>query len=382
MELNIKDLKNLLSKINLAVEKSKLNPMSGWIELEAQSENNSITFKVSNRDYYLSVSMDCKTGADLHVTVVAETFIPLISKLDDDTINVYEKLNTLIVETQTSSYTFPLIKELGKTKCIETIKFENNGEIINNLVGEDLASVAKVNSNGLINTLFSKDIQQYIYVDNIGALTFTENIYVNNFNNYYSDSFKFLLTYTQAKLLDIFDNCTEDITLYYEHFPTFNTEQTISNKLMFKTNSITLILITQDKNIVDKFPSIKIRDLVNTENTTHVLLDKKVLDKALSRLMIFDKKFDITVMDYSKLIFKENLLELISIKNKNIEKIPYISSENVIEHEVIIRFADLVKQLRVLDSRAIDISYGNRPAIVINNTNGIMQVIPEIQLRG
>ena len=104
--------------------------------------------------------------------------------------------------------------------------------------------------------------------------------------------------------------------------------------------------------------------------------DKKALDKALARLMVFDKKVDITVLDYSKLVFKENELELISIKNNNFEKIPYISSTNAFNHESIIRFADLVKQLKAINSKEVDISYGDRPAIILNSD--IYQVIPEI----
>jgi D-lyxose ketol-isomerase len=141
-----------------------------------------------------------------------------------------------------------------------------------------------------------------------------------------------------------------------------------------------LILTTQDQNKVDKFPSIKLRALAENIEQTHVVIDKKQLDKALARLMVFDKKFDITVMDYSKIVFKDNEMELVSIKNKNFEKIPYISSQNVVNHESIIRFADLVKQLRAIVSKDIDISFGSRPAIVLNSN--IKQVIPEIRLKG
>ena len=96
--------------------------------------------------------------------------------------------------------------------------------------------------------------------------------------------------------------------------------------------------------------------------------------------MVFDKKFDITVMDYSKIVFHENELELISVKNKNFEKIQYINSQNAIEHESIIRFADLIKQLKAITSKELNISYGSRPAIVINSE--IKQIIPEIRLKG
>ena len=380
MKLDIKDLKNLVSKLNLAIEKSKVNPKSGWIELEA--DNESVNFKVSNYDYYLEVSVLANEFIPdedkFHVTILADTFIPLVSKLDVNEVNVYEKLNSLIVETDNSSYTFPVIKELGKTKCLDVIEFNptDGGFQIDS---RDLESIANVNANGIADSIITKDIQQFIYVDNVGALTFTENIYVNDFKHPTSGEFKFLLNVTQAKLLNIFKG--ENIVLLdIEQEETYDTCQTLSNKISLSNDKIRLVMVTQQQDIVDKFPSIRLRALAENDENTHIVVDKKLLDKALTRLMVFDKKFDITVMDYSKLVFKENELELVSIKNKNFEKIPYISSQNVVEHESVIRFADLVKQLKAVTSKEIDISYGSRPAIVINSN--VKQVIPEIHVRG
>ena len=107
-----------------------------------------------------------------------------------------------------------------------------------------------------------------------------------------------------------------------------------------------------------------------------MIIDRKTLDKALARLMVFDKKFDILVLDYSKIVFKENELELVSVKNKNFEIIPYVSSQNVVEKTSIIRFADLVKQLKVCNSKEVDISYNQRPVLIINNGD-VKQIIPE-----
>lgn len=379
MKLNIKDLKNLTSKLNLAIEKSKINPKASWIELE--TDNESINFKVSNYDYYLEVSILANEYIDdadkFHVTILADTFIPLVSKLETDEINMYERMNSLIIETNNSSYTFPIIKELGKTKCIDVIDFSATSDSYN-VDSKDLESIANANAVGIADSIITRDIQQFIYVDNKGALTFTENIYVNDFQVPIDGEFKFLLNVTQAKLLNIFKG-ESNVSLEFEQESIYDTCQTLSNKLCLSNERIKLILITQNQDIVDKFPSVRIRTLVENDENTHIVLDKKTLDKALTRLMIFDKKFDITVMDYSKLVFKQDELELVSIKNKNYEKIPYINSQNVIEHESIIRFADLVKQLKAVNSKEIDISYGSRPAIVINSN--VKQVIPEIKVR-
>ena len=380
MKLDIKELKNLVTKLNLAIEKSKINPKASWIELE--TDNESINFKVSNYDYYLEVSLKAneyiEDSDNFHVTILAETFIPLISKLEVDEINIYERLNSLILETDKSLYTFPIIKELGKTKCLDVIEFVPTSDTYE-LSSKDLESIANVNANGIADSIITKEIQQFVYVDNIGALTFTENIYVNDFKSPSIGEFKFLLNVTQAKLLNVFKG-NSIVSLEFEQEPVYNTCQTNSNKICLYNDVIKLIMVTQPQDVVDKFPSIRLRALAENVENTHIVLDKKLLDKALTRLMVFDKKFDITVMDYSKLVFKQNELELVSIKNKNFEKIPYVSSQNVVEHESIIRFADLVKQLRAVSSKEIDISYGSRPAIVINSN--IKQVIPEIMVRG
>lgn len=379
MKVNIKDLKELIGKLNLAVEKSKLNPKSGWIEL--LFVNNELCFKVSNFDYYLEAVVPVsseETMDELHATVLAETFIPLVSKLDVESVNLYERLNSLILETDQSSYTFPIIKELGKVKNIDEIKFNQNVEDVVTISGENLNSVATINTKGLVDAMFSQEVQQFIYVDNLGALTFTENMYVNDFNTPADKEFKLLLNLTQAKLLQIFDGAKE-VTLKFEKLPTFSSVQTTTNKVCMETSGVKLILICQNQDMTDKFPSIKLRALGANEEHTHVVVDKKLLDRALARLMVFDKKFDITIMDYSKLVFKLDHLELVSIKNKNFEIIPYLKSENAIEHESIIRFADLTTQLKAVTSKEIDISYGSRPAISINGN--IKQLIPEIRVR-
>lgn len=377
MRFNVSDLKVLASKLSQAVEDSKLNPKSGWVELEADLDG--VIFKVSNLDYYLEAKLKADLVSDnndtFHATVLANTFIPLVSKLEEDFVDITEELNSLILRTEKSSYNFPIIKELGVTKALDKISFKATSNTIK-IDGNDLASVAVINTKNIAGSITVKDYQQYIYVDNIGGITFTENTYVNNFKTPIDDTFKFLLTVNQAQLLTIFKG-TDNLNLEIEQKPTFSDlGSTNTNKVKLYNDNITLIIITQEQNIVDQFPSIRLRALAENNLETHVIIDRKTLDKALSRLMIFDKKFDILVLDYSKIVFKENELELVSVKNKNFEIIPYVSSQNVVEKTSIIRFADLVKQLKVCNSKEVDISYNQRPVLIINNGD-VKQIIPE-----
>lgn len=376
MKFSIAELKNLMSKLSLAVEKSNINPKSGWIELEANTE--SVVCKVSNLDYYMEATLLAEEYINeedtFHVTVMAETFIPLVSKLEEDYVDITEHLNMLMLTTAKSSYTFPIIKELGRVKCLDTIPFEATSSAIP-FSAKALVSVANINTKGAVGAIMVKALQQFIYVDNIGGITFNENIYVNNFSEPGTDQFKMLLTISQAQLLNVFKG-EENVEIELEQKPAFGSQPTLSNKIKISSNNITLILLTQNQEDVERFPSIRLRALAENTTDTHVVIDKKILDKALARLMVFDKKFGIEVLDYSKLVFHEDELELVSVKNKNFEKIPYVSSQNVFEHTAVVRFADLVKQLKAISSKEVDISYGQRPVLVFNSD--IKQVIPEI----
>lgn len=375
MKINIKDLKDLMSRVNLAIEKSKINPKAGWIEIEALT-NSKLLFKVSNFDYYLEALIDfsSETEESFHATVSADTFVPLVSKLDEDFVEIEEKFNCIVFKTSTSEYTFPVIKEMGKVKAVDSIKFNRSGCHRVTISSEDIVSIAEVNVKGLVDFIYSNDIQQYIYVDEIGAITFTEHIYLNSFKDVSAEEpFKILLNSTQAKLLKVFKSC-EEVSILFEKSSSYES----SKKVQFvdDTNSLTLTMIIQSDKLTEKFPSLKLRSLATNASETKVTVDKKTLEKALNRLMVFDKKFDVTVLNYSKIEFKDNQMQLTSVINKNYEIVPYISSENTFERNFVIRFADLVKQVKAINSRTIDISYGKSPVISIDCN--IKMLIPEI----
>ena len=379
MRVNISGLKTIVEKLNLAVEKSTLNPKAGWIEMVEQ-DSGELLVLVGNFDYYVESSVKCVESSDgdkMHITVSADTFIPLVSKLDDGFADFRNTKNAMIVSTENGEYTFPLIKEAGKAKSIDKISF-NDGDAKECIVSsDDISSISSVNAKGLVDSTFRSEIQQYIYVDEVGAITFTENIYINDFlcedNN---GEFRFLLNGTQAKLMKIFEKSGNVSVRVID-----SSDPNSPTKVKFSSEkdglSISLILSTQPKSIVDKFPSIKLRKLSSAVSNTHAVIDKKSIDKALQRLMVFDKKFGADVMNYSKLVFGENEVTLVSIKNNNRETVKYISGKNTIEHESIIRFADLINQLKAVQGKDLDISYGDSPAITINSYR-LKQLIPEI----
>lgn len=369
------DLKQTISKINIGVEKNVLNPYSGLIELETTG-NNVVTMKVSSVDYYMESIVPGVADCDdcyIHATVNADTFIGIVSKLDSKEIEAQIDNNALVFSTKSNQYVFPLIKTDGDLVTVERLELNADNIITGTIDCSSLVSVAEANAQGLVDATFKQEVQQFIYMDCGGALTYTNNIYINDFSVNSSGPFGILLNGAQAKLLRVFDKA-ENINLFIESF----TDRTKNIRVKFESENpkVSLVLVTQNAEMVEKFPSSKIRELSTNINGVHAYISKSKLEKALNRLMVFDKKFGMDVMNYSKFIFGEHEVKLVSIKNHNFEIVPYEIEANTVEHEAIIRFADMLNQLKAIETQNIDISYGNGKAIIINSD--IKQIIPEL----
>ena len=378
LDIKLKEIKDILSKIAVGIDKSDINPSAGYIEI--QTDNGVMSIKVANNDYFLISPINVDSDESIHATILADKFINIISKLSKETISLGSDDNALTLKTNTSQYVFPIVKKNGAVATINEFAYDDaeyTNHVVNVMNGNDLASIAESNAQGLVEATFTKEIQQFIYVDNVGALTFTDNIYINNFDTPYDNEFKILLNATQSRLLKIFDGAKEVTVDIY-----FSNDDFKNVVVKMKSNDMSLSLLTQSTNKIAMFPDEKIRNLSLGDINRHAIINKSDFDKALSRLMVFDKKFDKAILDYSKLVFKSNHVELISVKNHNYEIVAYSSSENIDNdnsYEAIIRFGDLVNQLKAVTTPNVDISFGNGKAIVINSD--IKQIVPEIKAK-
>lgn len=380
IKIKTKELKDILSKLNVAIEKNVFNPQSGWVQIKI-GKDGEVELKVSNFDYYVKSSFNTENTEEEEIiaTVEAGTFIPLVAKLSNEYTKIYRDDKSLILETENNLYTFPLQINLttGEVADITEIHFDCSNYSSSTLSGEEVVSIATITAKGINDNSSCKKIyQHFVYVDNFGAEAFMDNIYVNEFKcneeEFKELGFKILLSKTQSKILSIFDG-VDEINIKVED--TDNDEA--KRRVEFSADNIVVVFITQPMSIVKQFPSEKLRNIAKETSKTHVTIDREELNKALARLMVFDKKFGANVLDYSKIEWGKDSCKLVSVKSKNYEIIPYIKKEGTYEHESIIRFADLVEQLKAFTSKEIDMSYGESPVIVIN-AEELKQLIPEI----
>ena len=158
MKVDICELKNIVEKMNMAVEKSAINPRAGLVEM-IENNDGILSIYVGNFDYFLESSVKCADGENtgMHATVNSDTFIPLVAKLDDGIAEFACTKNVLTISTSNSEYTFPLVKEAGVAKSVDKIYFDEKGLDANVVSGNDLSSIASINAKGLIDSLFSRE---------------------------------------------------------------------------------------------------------------------------------------------------------------------------------------------------------------------------------
>ena len=120
-------------------------------------------------------------------------------------------------------------------------------------------------------------------------------------------------------------------------------------------------------------------DLSTSIKDIHVIINKSKLEKALNRLLVFDKK-NSPVRDKSQFVFGTDGVTLVSRKHHNKEVVDYDKQTNAEEYTATIYFSDMMNQLKAITTPTVDISYGNGKTVILNSN--IKQLIPELRVVG
>lgn len=349
--MEIKELVNICKKIQMV--RSNNNDV---LNLISDKEKLIITYGTNE----FSLQLNTASIGEFEVTVSAEQFIKLMASLKDEA-EFEETPPALIVKTKTGRFTLPQIKEKGYPVKVPVIK----GDGVRSRYNIDplqYTTIATKNVLGYMGAIITKDIQNFIYLDNQGAITFTESIYLNEFETI-GDPFKLLLNINIAsflKLLDVYKEATMEIS--NNHIITITTRDF---KFAFRN---------QNESLIERFPYLKMRDFIGAEEISFIEINKKVIENAIKRLAIFDKKDDLQSLENSMVIFTQQGMKLESQKTKNYEIIPYLSTDNLIEKEFCIRFIDLARHIKSIDTPSIRVGYGIRPCLLLYTD--LIQVIP------
>jgi hypothetical protein len=363
MILKTKEFKKVCSIILTAVDNGGANV------LELLTTGNILTLNVTNQEYYISVKFPLEQAETLHATIKAALFLKLISQTTTENIELRTTDKNLLVKAN-GDYKIPLVFENDSLLVLSKIEIKNP-TIDMSIDGNILDSILNINSEELIKTnKIVKPVQNLYYLDNEGAITFTDGACVNNF--ILPKQVKVLLSSKLVKLFKLFKDEQVKFVLGYDEG--FNS--TILTKVMFETSTIQLTAITpSDDVLLTEVPVKAIRDLANQQFDYSLVLNKDGLSQVLTRLLVFaDKnnflslvgKFEATVDGLSITDSKDNV-EI--IKTENGSKIETTYSFNL-------SLLDLKNILDTCTEEFITMNFGNKKAIVVARSN-IKYVMPE-----
>ena len=375
MILRIESLQEACKNILAAVDNNELSAITETLELI--TKGNFLYINVTNREYFAQVKIDINDEIDFHATVNATLFLKLISQVTTDTVEIDIK-DTYITVKANGTYKIPLIFDGEKLLELPEIKIENPTNQFN-IPSSILKSILNYNSKELLKGTISKPVQKLYYVDDHGAITFTNGACVNSFT--LEQPIKLLFNNRLVKLFKLFNDENVKFTLGFDSI----SEDIIQTKVRFESSSIVLTAILScDDSLLMSVPVAAIRGRAHGEYPYSVNVNKYDILQTINRLLLFNSvggSNKEVIKPYSTFEFGKDSVTIYDINKENKEIVNYNNS--IVEcEEGYTAILDLIELKMTLENCAeqyLNIHFGDHTAMVITRGQ-IANVVPECRL--
>lgn len=361
MILKRDEIKDVCSKILLAVDSSELSAITETLELIVKE--NILYLNVTNREYFVMVKIPVEVNTNFHATVNATLFLKLISQITTEDVELNVEDRCLVVKAN-GVYKLPLIYDNGELLKLPEINIENVTNEFS-MGSQILHDILNYNSKELSKKLFLKLVQKYYYVDECGCITFTTGACVNNFT--LPQPVKLLFNQKIVKLFKLFDG-EISFTMGHNLFGGDVTQTVVK----FENDKITLTaIISCDDTLINSVPVNVIRNMATDEYRYSVVLNKDEMLQSINRLLLFSSSGTFGKFDFTT----DGLI--MSFGNSSKENVKYCNDTSMSEdYCAVIDLNDLKLVLENCAESHFTINFGNSRSIVIVRNN-IYNVIPE-----
>jgi len=338
--------------------------------LELKSTQGKLFLSVTNREYFVTVSLDINTDEEIHAVISASLFLQLVSKITTDSIELVIKDNALVVKGN-GSYKFPLIFDgdaLLELPRITIDEVTSTFAISNDI----LQDILRYNTKELQKSGIRKPVQKMFYIDEFGAITFASGACINNFS--LETPVKLLLSEKLVKLFKLFTTETVSLSVGFNLISGSITQ----TRIKLKNDSVELTAITNNEDsLIDSVPVKAIRGLATTSYPHKVIFNKQAMLDALGRLSIFSKKDVVTL--YTYLEFSDSELKVYDTRKDNFETIQLEQSNVEEPYMCILNMNDFKITLESQKEEFVTMRFGNHKAVSVEKTK-IINLLPECKL--
>lgn len=364
MIVKTKDFKEACQTILYAIDNKDVSLFTETLELV--TNGNILNLNVTNRSYFATVKFILDKTEKFQAPVNAKTFLSLISKITTETIELLVKGNSLVVKAN-GEYTLPLIYNNDKLLTLPPIDM---GTITNEMSinSNILLSILFHNSKELQRGVANKTVQNYYYIDQNGAITFTSGACVNTFT--LEKPIKMLLTDKVVKLFKLFKS---DNKVGFRMGQKAISDDSTITIVEFKTDKVTLTAKLGDSGLISGVPVTSIRGMANRTFTYNLTLDRNELLQAINRIMIFNDESK----TYGKIEVKDNVFTLRNYRGGSVESINTTNKFKG-DYNMLLDLKNFKLILDGCDDEYINICFGDGKAVVIKKTN-VSDLLPELK---
>lgn len=377
MILRIENLQEACKDILAAVDSNELSTVTETLELV--TKENFLFINVTNREYFAQVKIDIGEVIDFHATVNANLFLKLISQLTTDTVELNSKPGENFITVKANgTYKIPLIFDGDKLLELPQIDIVNVTNEMN-VPSSVLKSILMYNSKQLTMGTISKPVQRLFYVDEKGAITFTNGACVNSFT--LEKPVKLLFNSRLVKLFKLFNDENVKFTLGYDSI----SDDIIQTKVRFESSNIVLTAILScDDKLLSVFPVNTIRARASTEYPYSVNIHKDNMLQTINRLLLFNSTAGSSkevIKPYSTFVFDKDSVVIYDVNKENKETINYNNTViNCTEpYKAILDLTELKVTLESCTEQYLNLHFGDGTAFVITRGH-IANVVPECRL--
>lgn len=333
---NTERLKKLVSYAVRGVGANKLLELSTYIGIRV--DGNVLYLNTTDGTNYLCVS-DTVDMDNFDVTVDADLFAKLVSKVNSNTVDIDVSDNSLIV-TGEGKYTLPIIPDENGNSLSFPDKFPEITEEIGLLEPTDLSvilSSVKASLSGVTGSVYSSYYLGDIVVSTDRAM----------------------MTVYNRKLFDTPLLFNKEIVELVMTGNNVSVSVSSDNMLILETAidaTGTICVCTKLPKNVSDFQVGVVNKFMSLEVPSFCRVKKAQLLDLLDRLALFVSKFDDGAIT---LHFTDSYIEVSSLKSDGVERVDYTESKDAVDTIIKINIDRLRGQLRAYCSDTVDIHYGS-----------------------
>lgn len=374
-------IKNVSADILSAVDTSEVSNLTDTLCL--YTENNSLFATVSNGEYVVQVKLADSVADEFRASVNAKLFLKLVSQITTEDIDLTVKDNSLVIRGN-GKYHVPVVyDENGDVIAINKITIENV-QCSMNIDSSILRNILKFNSKQIADvSRIRTPIQSLYYVDNEGAITFTDGATVNNFS--LDAPVNLLITSKIVKLFKLFSEGTVKFKMGHDVDEIGNTVLKVN--MENDTVSLTYISVSDDS-LVKAFPVEAIRNRANAVYPYSVNINRVELLQSINRLLVFTNAVGgrLAMQPSAHFVFYADRLEISDTfteneELKNRESIKYLGTTiNASEpYRCVLNLNDVSNAISTCVDPYTTVAFGDSQAVVIKR-GSVVDVIAQCDL--